>query len=443
MRVWETGASAVRRVPVLLIVLLVVLPGSARAATVSLGEPTNEYFSGPSLNFVAAGGERNEVTIGVGADRSVTIRDVAAPLVAGTGCQALDGHRARCSSGDPASEIESGYADLKDGDDRVAAIVPRAAGWGALGLRGGAGADMLDASAAENVVDPKGGFGSVVLGGGAGADRLIGGQGDDTFVGGAGDDTLAGGAGADTLDGDDSNRRPRGNDSIGGGSGDDTVSYEGRRTRVRVDLARPARARARKERDSLVSIENVIGGEAHDVLLGGAGNNRLQGSGTLFQHRGAGDTLVGRGGNDELLDFGGRSRLSGGAGADELAGTDAHDRLRCGRGRDTVSESGGALVPRSCERFTTQDHAYGPFVVRRNAAIVRTRPLGRGGECKVILTLRSRARVVYGRARFRRARRVVISLTRAGRRAAASHRVVLVDAFERCADTHDVWRVRL
>ena len=422
---------------------LIVAPASAHAATVRLGEPANEYHSGPSVSFLAAPGERNDLSIVVAADRSVTVRDAGAPLAAGRGCRALDAHRARCVSADPGGAIESGDANLGDGEDRVVVSVPAAAGWGALSLNGGAGSDLLDASATSRILDPKAETGTVALGGGPGPDRLIGGVGDDSLYGGGASDTLVGGAGADVLGGDDARRRPLGADSLDGGPGDDTVTYEERRAPVRVDLARPGRAGARRERDSLRSVENLIGGEAHDVLLGNAGDNLLQGSDTLFQHRGSGDTLAGRGGNDELLDFGGASRLNGGAGNDELSGVDARDRLRCGRGRDKLSEAGGALVPRSCERFITDDHAYGAFRVRGAAAVVRTRTVDRGGECQVTLTLRSKRRVIFGRALLRRARRVAIPLTPAGRLAAARHRVVVVDAFERCGDTHDVWRVRL
>ena len=431
-----------RRLPLLLLPVLAV-PAPAQAGTVSLGEPHNEYFSGPSLVFRAAPGERNDLTVVVTADRSVTVRDATATLTAGTGCRLLDARTARCASGGRDGAIESGSVALGDGDDRVAATVPRAAGWGALGLSGGAGADALDASAARNVADPKSSEGAVGIAGGAGNDRVTGSPGDDDLSGGAGDDSLAGGDGDDLLLGDDDGSRTLGRDAVDGGPGRDTMSYEGRRTPVRVDLARPAGAGASGEGDSLRAVENATGGRARDVLLGDARANTLQGSATLFPHRGAGDTLSGRGGNDELLDFGGASRLSGGAGDDELAGTDARDALRCGGGRDKVTETEGTLVPRSCDRLVTDDHAYGPFVVRGGAAFVHVRTVARGAECRVTLTLRSKRRVVYGRAALRRTRRVRIPLTSAGRRAAARNRIAVVDAFERCADTHDRWRVRL
>jgi Ca2+-binding RTX toxin-like protein len=430
-----------RRLAFLVPCLLLALPGSAQAAKVSLGGPAGDYFDGPNLDYTAGAGEANGVTLSVASDHGVTVRDAGAPLTEGSGCAKVDAHTARCSTATGSPTIESASVSLGDRDDRATLSVPRAAGWGALGVDGGPGADAVDASAVIDVVDPKEEFGALSVDGGTGDDHLIGGPGHDTLTGGRGADRLEGGPGADTLDGDGAAGGPFGSDRLDGGRGSDTVTYEPRRRGVRVDLA-GHRGGGSGERDSLRSIENVIGGNGRDVLEGDGRANELEGSGVLFQHRGSGDRLVGRGGNDTLLDFGGASRLDGGPGRDEVAGVNARDRVRCGRGRDRISEFNRVLMAPDCERMDTQSYRYSRLVVHGGSARIRTGLVPDAGRCKVRLTLRSRGGRLYGRTRFHGRRRLRIRLTRAGRRAASLHRVASVDAFERCADTHDRWRVR-
>ncbi|ALI56295.1 Hint domain-containing protein [Celeribacter marinus] len=88
-------------------------------------------------------------------------------------------------------------------------------------IRGGSGADTIDAS-------PDGS--GLLLDGGDGGDTIIGGSGDDELYGGDGVDTLFGGAGNDAIDGG------RGDDTITGGAGDDTItSSNGQDTMVFAD----------------------------------------------------------------------------------------------------------------------------------------------------------------------------------------------------------------
>ena len=68
-------------------------------------------------------------------------------------------------------------------------------------IRGTAGADVLDQSAATSRVQIAGLDGNDTLRGGAGSDALNGGAGNDVISGGAGNDTITGGLGVDRLSG--------------------------------------------------------------------------------------------------------------------------------------------------------------------------------------------------------------------------------------------------
>ena len=137
--------------------------------------------------------------------------------------------------------------------------------------------------------------GNDTLSGGAGSDQLYGGDGTDSLVGGDGDDQLNGGAG---------------NDVLTGGAGNDTASYAEVTTAVTVNLATTAQQNTGGGgRDTLTTIENVVGGSANDTLTGDANANRLEG--------GAGaDLLTGGAGNDTLVGGVGIDTLNGGAGLD-------------------------------------------------------------------------------------------------------------------------------
>ncbi|PPR60960.1 MAG: hypothetical protein CFH10_01325, partial [Alphaproteobacteria bacterium MarineAlpha4_Bin2] len=149
------------------------------------------------------------------------------------------------------------------------------------------GADTL--SSIENVLA---GAGDDVLGGSAGDNLLDGGAGDDTLAGGAGDDILI------------------------GGEGTDTASYQGATTSVTVDLAEGIASSADMGADTLSGIENIIGGEADDVITGDSGNNEILG--------GAGDDT-----------------LSGGGGTDILSGGAGNDLYEVGSGDVQINVGGG------------------------------------------------------------------------------------------------------
>jgi serralysin len=167
---------------------------------------------------------------------------------------------------------------------------------------GGAGADTLLGNELANTLD-----------GGAGADTLRGNGGNDTLLGRAGSDLLDGGAGNDTLSGGESDDvliGGAGNDTLDGGAGNDTASYASGSAAVRVSLAiSGAQTTGGGGNDTLIGIENFIGGTGADILIGDGAANVLNGG------NGA-DQLLGGGGSDILIGGGGRDMLEGGEGGD-------------------------------------------------------------------------------------------------------------------------------
>ncbi len=166
---------------------------------------------------------------------------------------------------------------------------------------------------ATNFENLDGSFDDDNLSGDGGKNTVSGAGGDDRLSGGANDDTLygdktidliytdrgsAGASGFGLLDanpGDDVLMGGAGNDLLDGGGGSDTASYADATGRVKVDLgiAGAQGVGGGRGSDTLVSIENLIGGDAGDVLAGNSDANVLTG--------GAGnDKLSGGNGNDLL-----------------------------------------------------------------------------------------------------------------------------------------------
>lgn len=117
---------------------------------------------------------------------------------------------------------------------------------------------------------------------------------------------------------------------IDGGSGSDTVSYEltGEGVTVRLGLSGPQRIGAAvtgSGTDTLISIENVIGGSFNDSLFGSSGANRIDGG------------------------TGGKDLLDGGAGADTMVGGNDNDLYY-------VRDAGDVIIE-SAERFAGSDTA--------------------------------------------------------------------------------------
>src|SRR3546814_13332357 len=94
-----------------------------------------------------------------------------------------------------------------------------------------------------------------------------------------------------------------GSDIYNGGAGSDTVSYSGSNTSLFIDIAAGV-AKLYDGSETLISMENAVGGNANDTLAGASGANRLDGGA----------------GNDLLRGLAGDDLLPGGDGADSRHG---------------------------------------------------------------------------------------------------------------------------
>lgn len=459
------------RVAVVLVAAFTALavPGAAHGATVSL--ETSTWATGENqgdievtvLGYSAAAAEDNDVRIVV-ADSSVTVEDSNAEITAGAGCTSSGPRRATCSGVASLVDVELG-----DGTNAASVSGPIEA-W----VRGGDGADLIDASETRT---------SLLVGRG-GDDTLRGGTGNDTLTGGTGADEINGGEGDDQLLGGTGDGRPRRADGedivpapdlLDGGGGRDTADYDGRRLPITADLLDPDHAGAPGEDDRLRSIEDLKGGLAADTLRGDDGPNSLEAAATYSS---SGDLLDGRGGNDRLdgngtliggagddllespSDPAGGSILRGGDGDDRLAAADGatldggagDDRLRaggarqvtCGPGTDfvalrdrfgvpTLDSPIGPFMRDRCERFDV----VGFYLHTRGSSGRRVRSTARRivpGTCGASIELRAvsgrRVGGLLGRSRWRwpagGRKDVSVALNRAGRRAARRNGVVLV-----------------
>ncbi len=260
------------------------------------------------------------------------------------------------TGGDMNDELMGGAGDDLltggDGDDLL---------WGQAGddiLIGGAGIDRLVFHVTDNTgpesIDASGfdvsgveqtigdGFGGTDTISGVDGVFILTGHWNDTIVGSAGHDTLNAGLGWDTVDagaGDDtiistesapgSPYGHDGDDVFNGGDGNDTLAFSGVDRDVFVNLTEGWSTGQGIGNDSLISIENVIGGRGRDVIVADGGANRLEG--------GEGDDhLEGLGGDDDLLGGVGVDFIQGGDGDDRIEGGAGDDHLEGGAGLDTL-----------------------------------------------------------------------------------------------------------
>ncbi len=193
---------------------------------------------------------------------------------------------------------------------------------------GGNGNDTLIGMSGTDTID--GGAGNDVI---YGDDTLLGNDtaGDgNTLIGGAGYDTLYGGLGNDIMYGDDVGNTVStqcddtfvaiaandGSDTMDGGQGRDTVDYSAISAAIKVVMNSSAAATVTVvggDNDTIVNIENFIGGSGNDTIVGSAVANYING--------GAGDdTLMGGAGDDTLVDTVGINVFAGGAGNDTITG---------------------------------------------------------------------------------------------------------------------------
>jgi Ca2+-binding RTX toxin-like protein len=288
----------------------------------------------------------------------VSLRDRRGRITPNGGCEAVSAREVSCDHPDLSSVSVEG-SPLDDVVRFRFGLPPSPQQEDGTVTEGGEGDDRLFGQAGNDLVL---GDGFVSIEGGD--DLLRGRGGNDTLGGNLGDDRLFGGSGNDTLEygsfgvgGDD------GTDEISGGDGIDTVLYgfHGHHP-VSVSLNGVADDGTAGEHDDVHSdVENIVGGDSHDVLEGDGVDNHLDGAhgnDSLFGGGGddhlAGrkddDKLFGEQGNDLLIGGEFEDLLFGGPGDDHLDVRDGYaDRAVCGAGDDVATVDAKDTVSASCE----------------------------------------------------------------------------------------------
>ncbi len=143
--------------------------------------------------------------------------------------------------------------------------------------------------------------GDDVIRAGFGSDTIDALAGNDQVFAGFGDDRIAGGAGTDMYDGQ---------------AGVDTVDYSAQTAGVAANLATGNATGAGIDTETLLNIENIVGGAGNDSLTGDSGDNKLTGGAgddVLNGLAGADTYVFGSGeGNDQVVE------AAGAAGTDRL-----------------------------------------------------------------------------------------------------------------------------
>lgn len=160
-------------------------------------------------------------------------------------------------------------------------------------------------------------------------DNLLGTDGDDYLFSGNGDDRV------DALDGDDLivGGSGAGNDIYSGGNGLDTIKYTSATRAIKVDLSKGFAKGADIDKDSILSVENVIAGLGNDTLVGDSTAN-------IFNGQDGNDKINGGGGDDVLIGGLGADELRGGLGADVFK-FESLLELGIGANRDRVKDFSG------------------------------------------------------------------------------------------------------
>ena len=301
----------------------------ATVSASSLGS-VHQIIVGTSGNDALTGTGANDTLVGLGGNDTISGGGGNDLLAGGPGDDSLNGG--------PGNDTAT-YVDASTGVTVNLQIAKAQAT--------GAGTDTL--TAIENVT------------GSAYSDVLTAAAGGSVLKGMSGDDQLIAGPGNDTLDGD----------------GNDTASYASAKSAVTVSLAVSGpQTTGGSGKDTLVSIENVIGSKFNDTFTAGPGTESFDGgAGTdtavfaaraanyLVQHVGYSVDVTGGGQADTLnnvevarftdeqvilSDLGGvltarapGDTLVGAFGNDKLTGGAGNDVLIGGRGKDTLNGGGG------------------------------------------------------------------------------------------------------
>jgi Ca2+-binding RTX toxin-like protein len=316
----QAGFSGQMRLLTLAALVLMALPATAQAATVSV----SEEHGAPNkarLTYRAVPGEANALSIIVTGEETgyyaLQVTDPGAPVEPGSGC----------SGGGPAGTPATCRLHRPlEGEYRVSAKI-------------GPLRDLSTAWETEMTIDLGDGGDSLVASHfiGENYDRIDftvnGGEGDDSIGTGGGEDVIDPGYGADVVHTGGAYDRvlatptPDGPDLYELGAALGEVNYA---RRIEPVLFSGTQAGAAGEGDTIVAAEaSVVGGAGVDHLSGGPGSERLEG--------GEGDDHVfGGPGVDELLGGPGADELRGEGDRDYLVGDSGDDMLFGGTGEDWI-----------------------------------------------------------------------------------------------------------
>jgi Ca2+-binding RTX toxin-like protein len=288
----------------------------------------------------------------------VSLRDRRGRITPNGGCEAVSAREVTCDHPDLSSVSVEG-SPLDDVVRFRFGLPPGPQNNAPTATNGGEGDDRLYGQAGNDLLL---GDSFVTIEGGD--DVLRGRGGNDILGGNLGDDRLFGGSGNDILEyGSFGVRGDDGTDEISGGDGVDTVLYGFHgHVPVSVSLNGVADDGTAGEHDDVHSdVENIVGGDSHDVLEGDGVDNHLDGAhgnDSLFGGGGddhlAGrkddDKLFGEQGNDLLIGGEFEDLLFGGPGDDHLDMRDGYaDRAVCGAGDDVATVDAKDTVSASCE----------------------------------------------------------------------------------------------
>ncbi len=285
---------------------------------IATGTEGNDVLNGYSglQNYSALGGDDTvklpNFVVGYITGNSIATLGTGAVLDGGAGNDTLDAQSINTYSyfnraDVPFSHFNRPYFDLQGGH---LYDIDSAGGWHSLAtltsfenVYGSARGDLFNGTNGSNL-----------LAGFAGDDTINANGGDDILAGGSGNDTLNGGDGNDTvnygLDGSDSGRGWYVNLVQGRAFSSETAVSSGLAADYASGKTGSYNPTATTE-DTLVSIENVVGGSHADYIIGTDGNN----------------LIAGGAGNDALFGGAGNDVLSGGNGTDGIDGGDGIDTL--------------------------------------------------------------------------------------------------------------------
>jgi Ca2+-binding RTX toxin-like protein len=342
-------------------------PGADSLSGDTNGADQFDFIEGLAGNDTLFGGNANDTLRG-GADND--------SLNGGIGNDSLDGNIGNDTL------RGGGGTDFADGGDGNDVLLVGAEGGTISNFVGGAGFDVIDASAVTQFWWVQGvssvekiimsGFDESWVGSNA-TETFEGRGGSDTIDSAGGHDTILGGDGIDLLTGG------AGNDSLDGGLGFDYVYFTGATAAVEASLAK-GKSTGGAGNDEIDNVEGLVGWtfadkltgngqdnalaglEGNDTLDGGAGFDLVYynstgtgqvidlgvgtsagtlGSDRLFNIEGVvatngSDSITGSGGNNRIYGLGGADTELGAGGADEMYGDAGADSLDGGNGNDTL-----------------------------------------------------------------------------------------------------------